>query len=259
MTWRREKILIIGKTYPSPSRQQLETVCTGGISESGEWRRLYPVRFRYLGDEQKYRDWQWIEVEVRKYPRDPRLASHEIREATLRVVGQEATRENRWSRVQPMLAESMEEVWARQANDLHGVTMSAVEAEYLDITWQAVSRDWEGKQLEALQQRELFIEKKPLSKVPYDLYLHWRCVNNTACKTHRMRVLSWGINQAILNWPARYGSEEASLLKLRETYERECAKGRFIVFVGTLRHQLKTWCSGGHLIAPRSDPDPRLF
>lgn len=64
MTWRTEKILIIGKTYPSPSRQQLETVCTGGISESGEWRRLYPVRFRYLGDEQKFKDWQWIEVDA---------------------------------------------------------------------------------------------------------------------------------------------------------------------------------------------------
>ena len=61
-----EKILITVKTYPTLSKKYAELVCTAGITESGEWRRLYPVRFRQLYDEQKYSKYQWVEAKIEK-------------------------------------------------------------------------------------------------------------------------------------------------------------------------------------------------
>ncbi len=78
------KVLIVVMTYPHPSRGYNELVCTGGITESGEWVRLYPVDYRYRPSHQKFRKYQWIMVELgprgqgndnRKESRKPNLDS----------------------------------------------------------------------------------------------------------------------------------------------------------------------------------------
>ena len=41
----RTKVLITVMTYPLPSQSYQEVVCTAGITEIGEWVRLYPVDY----------------------------------------------------------------------------------------------------------------------------------------------------------------------------------------------------------------------
>jgi hypothetical protein len=62
----RERILITVKTYPTLSRKHGETVCTAGIREDGSWVRLYPVPFRRLDEQEQYRKFDWIELNMRK-------------------------------------------------------------------------------------------------------------------------------------------------------------------------------------------------
>ena len=57
-----ERILILAKTYPSPSAQYVETSCVAGISQDGSMRRLYPVPFRMIEEGQQFKKWQWIDV-----------------------------------------------------------------------------------------------------------------------------------------------------------------------------------------------------
>lgn len=73
-----EKILILAKTYPSPSAQHVETSCVAGINEQGAMRRLYPVPFRLIEEGQKFKKWQWIEVRVEKANKDHRTESHKL-------------------------------------------------------------------------------------------------------------------------------------------------------------------------------------
>ncbi len=73
-----EKILILAKTYPSPSAQHVETSCVAGINEQGAMRRLYPVPFRLIEEGQKFKKWQWIEVRVEKANKDHRAESHKL-------------------------------------------------------------------------------------------------------------------------------------------------------------------------------------
>ena len=56
------KVLITVMTYPHPSRGYQELVCTAGITEAGDWIRLYPVDYRYRERDQQFRKYQWIEV-----------------------------------------------------------------------------------------------------------------------------------------------------------------------------------------------------
>ena len=48
MLSRIEEVLILAKTYPSPSAQYVETSCVAGITRNGAMVRLYPVPFRMI-------------------------------------------------------------------------------------------------------------------------------------------------------------------------------------------------------------------
>jgi hypothetical protein len=71
-----KRILILCKTYPSPSARHVETSCVAGMEESGQLVRLYPVPFRMIQEEQRFRKWQWIRARVRESPEDHRPESH---------------------------------------------------------------------------------------------------------------------------------------------------------------------------------------
>ena len=64
----KERILILAKTYPTYSKKYFELVCTAGINERGEWRRIYPVPFRSLKEIEQYKKYQWVTGAV-SYPR----------------------------------------------------------------------------------------------------------------------------------------------------------------------------------------------
>ena len=74
----RERVLIPVKTYPTPHARHHESVCTAGINEAGEWRRLWPILFRFLEKERQFRRYEWIEVDIRKQTGDPRRESHVV-------------------------------------------------------------------------------------------------------------------------------------------------------------------------------------
>lgn len=60
----RERILITVMTYPHPSKKYMESVCVAGINESGQWIRLYPIDYRYQPQKNRFRKYQWIEVDL---------------------------------------------------------------------------------------------------------------------------------------------------------------------------------------------------
>lgn len=71
----RESILILVKTCPEPSRGYVETTCVAGITEAGEMRRIFPVLFRFLGEEKRFKKWQWIKIETEAAVGDNRKES----------------------------------------------------------------------------------------------------------------------------------------------------------------------------------------
>ena len=83
----RTKVLITVMTYPHPSERHQELVCVAGIQENGEWVRMYPVDYRYRPYHQRFRKYQWINVDLlthghrnddRKESRKPKLDTIEL-------------------------------------------------------------------------------------------------------------------------------------------------------------------------------------
>ena len=73
-----KNVFITVKTYPTLSRKYDELVCTAGILEDGSWVRIYPVPFRKLSYEEKYKKYQWLSAPLKKSTEDPRPESYKV-------------------------------------------------------------------------------------------------------------------------------------------------------------------------------------
>ena len=58
------KVLILVKTYPAISTKYGETVCTAGITEDGNWVRIYPIPFRKINYKTRFKKYEWIEADL---------------------------------------------------------------------------------------------------------------------------------------------------------------------------------------------------
>jgi hypothetical protein len=92
--WETKKVLIIVKTYPTPSQKYYETVCTAGITDDSHFIRLYPVPYRSLRPNQKYHKFDWIEVDVQKSYQDKRPESYKVRQESIKIIGHLDSRKN---------------------------------------------------------------------------------------------------------------------------------------------------------------------
>ncbi|PKL28539.1 MAG: hypothetical protein CVV46_06075 [Spirochaetae bacterium HGW-Spirochaetae-2] len=94
----KKKILITVKTYPIPANKYIETVCTAGITEDGDWIRIYPIKFRMLEQEKQFKKYEWIEVEVEKRSGklDRRPESYRCNIDSLKIVGKVETGGVHW-------------------------------------------------------------------------------------------------------------------------------------------------------------------
>lgn len=79
----RKRVLITVKAYPLPSRSYDELVCTAGITDDGEWIRIYPVPFRFLKDEGKYSKYQWVDINLKRANKDFRPESYSPADTSL--------------------------------------------------------------------------------------------------------------------------------------------------------------------------------
>src|SRR5438128_11523216 len=92
------KVLITVKTYPIPSSRYDELVCTAGVTEGGDFVRLYPVNFRDLPFSKQYRKYQWLEVDATKHTgRDSRKESYRPNCESIRLFGEPIPPKNNWA------------------------------------------------------------------------------------------------------------------------------------------------------------------
>ena len=95
--YKRERLLILTKTYPSPSSQYRETTCVAAVNVDGEMRRIFPVPFRLLDGGNRFQKWEWIDANVRTTTKDQRPESRRIDVDSLERTGVVINTDHGWS------------------------------------------------------------------------------------------------------------------------------------------------------------------
>lgn len=81
------RVSILVKALPQPSKTHGETVCCAGVTAEGDWKRLFPIRFRHLGGDSSFKRWDWVEFNYSRPNRDSRMESCRVHEESIRVTG----------------------------------------------------------------------------------------------------------------------------------------------------------------------------
>lgn len=227
-----KKILITVKTYPTLSRRYAELVCTAGITESGEWMRLYPVRFRQLYDEQKYSKYQWVEAKIEKSISDRRPESYKIVENSLNPIGKPLPTDKFWRARREAFLKKVEvhedlEVLIEKA---HGNELSLAlfrPSRFLKFTTELVEREWDAGKLADLekqkQQLHLFKDEETVAreleivqKLPYKFSYQFEDCRG---KKSKLMIEDWEIGALYWNCLRDNGNDEqAALEKVKEKY-----------------------------------------
>lgn len=263
----RLRVLITVKTYPIPSVRYDELVCTAGVNESGDFIRLYPIRFRDLPFSHRYRKYQWIEVDAEKHTgRDTRKESYRPREDTLKICGEPIpTQPDNWAqRARYALAKtstSMEELHDLQRLDRTSLGVLRPK-EIIDLEISRDEEDWKPQFVEALKQQRLWDDRtatrEPPRKVPWKFHYRFNCDDNR-CTGHKMMIEDWEVGALYLNCIDKGATPEEAAAKVKaKFFDQMCATDQDThLFVGTvLAHA--TWVVIG-VFWPRREELGPLF
>lgn len=87
----KERLLVLAKASPEISSKYEHLVCVAGITESGEWRRIYPIPWKMFGrfSDKNFKKKSWIEYELEdEAPSDHRPESRKIKFDSIRPLGE---------------------------------------------------------------------------------------------------------------------------------------------------------------------------
>lgn len=163
----KEKILILVKTYPTFSQKYFELVCTAGINERGEWRRIYPIPFRDLPELEKYKKYQWVEVNIERNSPDPRPESFRLKpqfviqdQAAIKLLEKVDTK-NSWQKRRDILFHNkntrirvfdcLEEIIEKARH--YKISLCVFKPKkFMDFKVKEVEREWNTKTLNQIEQ-----------------------------------------------------------------------------------------------------------
>lgn len=249
------KVLITVKTYPSLSAKYGELVCTAGFREDGSWIRIYPIPFRKLEYDQRYKKYQWIEIDLEKNRSDFRPESFKPAPGGLDFkVLEQIGSENNWHKRKEIV---LREVYSSlsslisEAKDENSRKSLAVfkPKEIIDFKIEQVGRNWDAEKLAELEakskQLNLFESSESpfivVNKLPYKFSYRFIDDDN---KESTMMIEDWEIGALYWNCLKRNeGNEHLACEDVKKKYFDDFAKTKDLhLFLGTTQVH--------HLVAP---------
>ena len=245
----RKKVLITVTTYPLPSRNYDELVCTAGVLENGEWIRIYPVPLSFLLDLKgsgkvnnvKY---TWIELELNKRTDDFRPESFSPQHYDFRdlILHNRLDTESNWQlrkdiclqKVYTNLSQLIED--SRAPTNVSLATFKPATITGFEI--EEDEREWKDEWKELRKQGDLFAkETNPeilIPKLPYKFFYRF---TDELGKPSRLMIEDWEIGALYWNClRAAEGNEKIALEKVREQYDSNFIKNKDIyLFLGTTK------------------------
>ena len=261
--WTKQRVLIAVRTYPVPARSGAEVSCTAGITTDGKWIRLFPLPYRFLEEDQRFRKYQWIDVETTRATNDPRPESHKLKADSI-VIGSTISPADGWRERRKLFHHLMGPTFCglqKQRDEQLWPTLGIIKPRKITrLIIEQTSSTWNNKELAALSQLDLFFTapKTQLEKLPVIFKYEFVC-EDAACPGHACTCTDWELGQSYRKWKRQYGDQWEDAFRLRyETEMRDKFDTHF--FVGNLHQYPNAWIVVGLFYPPKPAPvEPDLF
>lgn len=248
-----KKALIVCRTYPTPAKQGAEVSCTAAITDKGEWLRLFPVPWRLLPEDKKFRKYQWVEVRVTK-ARDSRPESYKLARDSIQIISEPLSTKNEWQLrkdvIFPLKAHCLCCLIKKRDADKHP-TLGIFRPKMKSLVIKPTTATWTARQLAILRQGHLF-EKSPvkeLEKIPYNFQYEFACDDAECPGRHKIICTDWEMAESFRKWKSQYGAKWES--KFRQRYETEMIESKDThFFMGTMHGHPGVWIIVGLFYPP---------
>lgn len=240
----KTKVLIAVKTYPTLSEKYDELVCTAGFLEDGSWIRVYPIPYRKLDLEKRYKKWQWVELDLVKNTNDFRPESYRPRDITqdIDIIG--AIDCKKWDQRKEVVLKNvhynMKDLISEAKNPNKSTSLAVFKAkEVIDFVWEPCEREWDKKKLDKVianqAQGSLFdVEETKkifnvVRKLPYEFSYKFTAEGGTQ---HKLMIEDWELGMSFWNNLANSnGDEELACQKVKHKFFDELYKKRDLYFL----------------------------
>lgn len=235
MAMRKVRAYVLVKAYPQPSVKYEETVCCAGITDDGQFVRLYPIRYRRLPPEAQFGRFDLIEFQAERPHTDARPESLHVDEQSIRILhrGDALSSRSKAELWLPHVSESLPAL--RNSNQDLGVSLGIVKPDTGSVRFsreQAVHSTAEDAEItQALIHQTSLIESplRALDAPEYAFYYRYK----SGGATSKGQIHDWEVQAAFVTYKRRYG--ELALDKMREAYERDIPAQSLHLILGTMR------------------------
>lgn len=260
------RVLVLCKTYPSPSSKYSETSCVAGVTEDGRFIRLFPVPFRLIDDEQQFRKWQWITAKLEKARNDHRPESHRIFVDTLHCDPEPMQAGDKgWPRRMQAIGKARvydDFADIELARQKEGATLALLRPSRIVKLEIKASKpnDWtpeeKAKLLQWQQQASLLdaVEEQRdvplLEKIPFEFRYLYECRVNGQVFTYKHKLVDWEAGALFRKLRRKFGPEGWEQ-PFREKYEHELPNKDLLLMLGNIHQYPDKWLAVSAIYPPR--------
>ena len=242
------------KAYPNPVEDLGEAVCTAGVDRQGNWVRVYPVAFRDVPLDQRFKKYQWIRGRFKKST-DSRPESYDVDHDSIQLLEEVDTAkhwEKRKTLIAPHILPSVEAL--QEAAAQGGRTMAYIRPRGVpELLIEPREAAWDERRAGLINQIPLFGKPKvPLQRIPFRFAYRYRC-DGDQCTGHDMQVLDWEMHQAYRRWRQEYGDGGWRAKFIEKFGPSFFARNEVLFNLGNIAAHPQSFCITG-LFYPRRAP-----
>jgi hypothetical protein len=268
LKFHKTRLLVLCKTYPSPSSGYVETSCVAAMTEDGHLIRLYPVPFRLLEQSAQFKKWQWIEADIAKATDDHRPESFRLRADTLQCIGEPIPTRNDWVErrcwIQKLPTFKSFEALDR-ARVERGVTLGLLTGQRIEALQIKPARQptWTEDELTKLSQAQgdLFTDRdrstlRQLRKVPYDFHYVYRPEASPDGSSQCHKIVDWEAGALFWNLQRHHGAQWEA--PFRQKFECRLPNTDLMFLMGTIHRFPDQWLIVSVIYPPQQKNIPLL-
>lgn len=226
------RAIILVKALPRPSSGYSETVCCAAITDTGIWKRLYPVRYRHTGE--SFGRWDIIEFQGLSSARDKRVESCRLIEGSIRKVGQLSAKHRR-QLIEPLITSSTAEAFAL-GRSLTAIRPSSVHFLHREKSAGQILAERDAYIRASAQLNILDEQVEPFNPTPHHLAFSF----DDATGKHTFQCGDWETHATFWKWNRQYGERE-TLLRMKQKFEVDYSRDGVVFILGTIAKRPRQW------------------
>ncbi len=203
--WQTIEVLVTVKAYPTVSTTYGEAVCVAGVrvdEPTAGWVRLFPVRFRELPLERRFKLFQVIRVRACKHSTDKRIETWRPDQDTIEpldVIEPARYWAQRRRFVEPLVGPTMCDLHRGRKGGAPGASLGLVRPREILGIRVTGEDEWSAGQLGTVGQGNLLTSKTDLVKPGHAFAYRYRC-EEPGCNGHAQKIVDWQLGESYRTW-----------------------------------------------------------